>query len=98
MAVISIPPAALGEPESLVLVHIDAPAPEDWFAPGMVVNGAGWVIAEAEITEIGVFLDDEFMGHASYGLARPEVAERFPHFVQAEAAGFKFSFPIGNHI
>jgi ADP-heptose:LPS heptosyltransferase/GT2 family glycosyltransferase len=85
-------------PDSLGLVHIDSPLPTARLAPGIPLIGTGWVIAETEVREIAIYLNDRFLCYATYGDPRPEVAERFPHFVQADACGFSFNVRLGSDI
>lgn len=82
---------------AFVLVHVDFPKRGEPLRPGNTVNGKGWVVAEAEIQEITVYLDEIFICFASYGLPRPEVAEKFPHYPQAEQSGFSFSAKLGGN-
>jgi ADP-heptose:LPS heptosyltransferase/GT2 family glycosyltransferase len=82
---------------AFVLVHVDFPKPGELLRPGATLNGKGWVIADSDILEISIYLDETFLCYAFYGLPRPEVAEKFPHYPQAEQSGFSFSAGLGSN-
>ena len=46
--------------------------------------------AGADVEQIRVFLGGQFLCHASFGEFRPEIAERFPTYNQADQSGFTF--------
>ncbi len=48
----------------------------------------GWALAAAPIDEITVSVDDEVVGTATYGLARPDVARLYPDRDAAARCGF----------
>ncbi|MBV9735716.1 MAG: glycosyltransferase [Acidisphaera sp.] len=73
-----------------ILMEVEEPNAAD--APrGPVLGGRGWVIADEEIAEITVHLDDAFLCYATYGLPRPDIAARFPHYPHADHSGFSFT-------
>jgi ADP-heptose:LPS heptosyltransferase/GT2 family glycosyltransferase len=49
---------------------------------------SGWALAAAPIGEITVSIDDEIVGTATYGLARPDVARLYPDRAAAAHCGF----------
>ena len=85
-------------PDSFVLIQVDTPRPDERLLPGMHLRGSGWVIAEREVTEVAISLGERFLGYATYGEPRPEVAERFPHYPQSDACGFSFNLALGADI
>jgi ADP-heptose:LPS heptosyltransferase/GT2 family glycosyltransferase len=48
----------------------------------------GWALAQAEIREIEIFVDDARMGKARYGLSRRDVAAAFPSVERASRSGY----------
>jgi hypothetical protein len=48
----------------------------------------GWALAETPIVEIIVSIDDEAVGTAAYGLARPDIARLYPERAAAPRCGF----------
>jgi ADP-heptose:LPS heptosyltransferase/GT2 family glycosyltransferase len=86
--------AAAAADEGFILINIDQPKPGEKLHPGATVSGAGWAIAPADIVEVGVYLDDIFLGHGRYGLPRPDVARKFPHYRHVDHCGFAFSATV----
>ncbi len=50
---------------------------------------SGWVVSDKPIDEVRVYLDDEFLGLAYYGLPRPDVGLAFPTYPDALHSGFQ---------
>ena len=82
--------AAHAADEGFVLVHLEQPMPGDLLASGTLVQGSGWAIAPADVAEITVHLDAILLTHARYGLPRPDIARRFPHYRHVDHCGFAF--------
>jgi ADP-heptose:LPS heptosyltransferase/GT2 family glycosyltransferase len=53
----------------------------------------GWVLARSGIAELEVFLDDQRLGDAHYGLARQDVGSAFPDWENALRSGYAFHCP-----
>jgi ADP-heptose:LPS heptosyltransferase/GT2 family glycosyltransferase len=83
--------------QGFVLIHLEQPRAGDKLQPGMLVNGAGWTIAPADIADIAILLDDRLLTHARTGLPRPDVARNFPHYRNVDHCGFTFAadIPLG---
>jgi len=65
------------------------------------LNVSGWAIHARQVSEVDVLLDDHLVGHAKYGLKRPDLARTWSH--APEGAGFWYTldttqFPDGKHI
>ncbi|CAK0763193.1 O-antigen biosynthesis protein [Gammaproteobacteria bacterium] len=54
------------------------------------LNIRGWMLSDDEITRVEVFLDDQLLGNADYGLPRIDVGEAHPNIINCERSGFKF--------
>ena len=54
----------------------------------------GWALAAASIDEIAVSVDDEIVGIATYGLARPDIARLYPDRAAAARCGFTLDFNL----
>jgi ADP-heptose:LPS heptosyltransferase/GT2 family glycosyltransferase len=54
---------------------------------------SGWALAETPVVAIAVFVDDELMGAAKYGLNRRDVAKAFPDRADALHAGYIYYCP-----
>ncbi len=78
----------------MVLLRLERAALEGSPDAGATLVGAGWVVADAEITELTVLLAGRVLGSATYGLARADVAADFPHYPDASHAGFSFALPL----
>lgn len=66
------------------------------------LSALGWAVCSVGIASITVYLDDEMMGEAELGLARPDVGEEFRQIPMARFSGFEFSkalgeLPVGEH-
>ena len=61
---------------------------------GSRLEGSGWVIAPSDVLEVSVHLGDAMLGQARFGLPRPDVARRFPHYRQVGRCGFAFSVDV----
>jgi ADP-heptose:LPS heptosyltransferase/GT2 family glycosyltransferase len=53
----------------------------------------GWVLARSGITGVEVFLDDQRLGDAHYGLARQDVGTAFPDWENSLRCGYAFHCP-----
>ena len=51
---------------------------------------SGWVVAHARVEAVDVFVDDNIIGTAEYGLKRPDVALAWPDYAAALNSGFAF--------
>ena len=87
-------PAAQAVADGFVLVTIDQPRPGEVFNAGAVINGSGWAIAPADVIEVAVLLDEAVLAQARYGLPRPDIARRFPHYRHVEHCGFAFTVEL----
>lgn len=81
---------ALGD-ELPLLMAVDVPAAGSTFSPGGQLTGQGWVLARSSVAEISVSAGETHLGYAAYGLHRPDLAEAFPQYPNADHAGFSFS-------
>ena len=53
----------------------------------------GWVLSRSGIAEMHVWLDDQRLGDAHYGLARQDVGNAFPDWPNALRSGYAFHCP-----
>ncbi|HVC17264.1 MAG TPA: glycosyltransferase family 9 protein, partial [Rhodanobacter sp.] len=53
----------------------------------------GWVLARSGVVGVEVSLDDQRVGDAHYGLARPDVGTAFPDWNDALRSGYAFHCP-----
>jgi ADP-heptose:LPS heptosyltransferase/GT2 family glycosyltransferase len=53
----------------------------------------GWALARSGVTGVEVFLDDQRLGDAHYGLARQDVGAAFPDWENALRSGYAFHCP-----
>jgi ADP-heptose:LPS heptosyltransferase/GT2 family glycosyltransferase len=79
------------EEELPLLMVVDVPAAGSTFSPGDNLAGLGWVLSKSSVAEISVSAGDTHLGYAAYGLHRPDLAEAFPQYPNADHAGFSFS-------
>ena len=84
-------PSAAPGATDFILIELEEPKSGAAVRSGAVLTGGGWVIANRDIAEIIVHLDEEFLCHAMYGNSRPDIAAKFPHYPHADHSGFRFS-------
>ena len=53
----------------------------------------GWVLARSGVTGVEIFLNDQRLGEAHYGLARQDVGNAFPDWPNALRSGYAFHCP-----
>jgi ADP-heptose:LPS heptosyltransferase/GT2 family glycosyltransferase len=53
----------------------------------------GWILSRSGVTEMQVWLDDQRIGDAYFGLARQDVANAFPDWPNALRSGYAFHCP-----
>jgi ADP-heptose:LPS heptosyltransferase/GT2 family glycosyltransferase len=91
--------AAQPNPEEVpgIRLRVDRPTIENG-AVKRPVSGMltieGWCLAETEIREVEVFVDDVRMGKAHYGLSRRDVAAVFPSAERAARSGYVHLCPL----
>ncbi len=76
--------------------EIDSPALVDGAVAAPVTGRLtieGWILARSGITEMQVWLDEQRIGDAYYGLARQDVANAFPDWPNALRSGYAFHCP-----
>ncbi|MGL5244655.1 MAG: Ig-like domain-containing protein, partial [Sarcina sp.] len=64
---------------------------------GNTLKVGGWVLHGAEIKEVKIYLNDEFLGQAKLGIDRPDVNRAFPNYPKGDKSGFSGEFNI-NHV
>ncbi|UOY94508.1 Ig-like domain-containing protein [Ectobacillus sp. JY-23] len=82
-----------------VLGYVDSPAPERTLSGKIDV--AGWFLDTNHVAKIEVLVDDQVVGEAEYGEARPDVKRAFPRFNNGNA-GYRYTldttkFNDGSH-
>jgi ADP-heptose:LPS heptosyltransferase/GT2 family glycosyltransferase len=86
--------------------ELDGPATKDGVAIRPVSGRLlieGWALARDGMAGIDVELDGTPLGHAHYGMARPDVGAAFPDWDGASRAGYTFhcparALPEGEHV
>ena len=63
---------------------------------GMVITNKdidvqGWSLSPAGVKEMKIHLDDTYIGNATIGISRPDVAKAFPAYLGGSNSGFKFN-------
>ncbi len=71
--------------------------------PNGVVTLSGWAASPQTIVKIGVLLDLDFIGHATYGLVRPDVGNAHPTIPSARYSGLRLEVRLrkllnGRHV
>jgi ADP-heptose:LPS heptosyltransferase/GT2 family glycosyltransferase len=74
----------------VTILDIEEPRPGAVVNPGAQIPGRGWLVSDAEIDSVRLYIGDQFCGFATYGAFRPDVLERFPGFAQADQSGIVF--------
>jgi O-antigen biosynthesis protein len=82
---------ATGGDDLPLLMAVDLPASGSVFNAGGHLTGVGWVLSRSSVAEISVSAGETHLGYAAYGLYRPDLAEAFPQYPNADHAGFSFS-------
>jgi len=83
--------------DDFVIICVERPEEGAVVQPGATISGRGWVLANVDIEYIQIYLGSVFIGYAGYGEPRPDVAERFPSYAQADQSGFSFSIRMPPH-
>jgi O-antigen biosynthesis protein len=76
--------------------EMDSPAVANGVAVALVTGRLtidGWLLTRAGIASFEIFLDDQRLGDAHYGLARQDVGAAFPEWPNALRSGFAFHCP-----
>jgi len=76
--------------------ELDCPATSNGAAVALVTGRLtidGWLLTRSGIASFEVFLDDQRLGDAHYGLARQDVGAAFPDWPNALRAGYAFHCP-----
>ncbi|MEG0297588.1 MAG: N-acetylmuramoyl-L-alanine amidase [Clostridium sp.] len=61
----------------------------------------GWAISMSGISKVDVYLDGNHSGQAEYGIARSDIAKKYPEYPNAGNSGFTFKFrnvSNGSHV
>jgi ADP-heptose:LPS heptosyltransferase/GT2 family glycosyltransferase len=61
---------------------------------GSRLSIGGWALAPAPIVEISATIDGDIVGHANYGLPRPDVAQIYPEREGAARSGFMLTVEL----
>jgi GT2 family glycosyltransferase/ADP-heptose:LPS heptosyltransferase len=85
------PAHAAAPATEVTIMHIEAPGAEATVQAGAMILGRGWVVSDAEIACVRLYLDGRFRGYAAYGAPRPDIFERFPTYGQAAQSGINFA-------
>jgi hypothetical protein len=80
--------------DGFVLISLERPEDGAAAIPGATITGRGWALASVDIERIEVRLGEAFAAHVNYGEFRPDVAEKFPGYPQADQSGFSFSLRL----
>jgi ADP-heptose:LPS heptosyltransferase/GT2 family glycosyltransferase len=76
--------------------EMDSPTVSNGVAVALVTGRLtidGWLLTRAGIASFEVFLDDQRLGDAHYGLARQDVGAAFPEWPNSLRSGFAFHCP-----
>jgi ADP-heptose:LPS heptosyltransferase/GT2 family glycosyltransferase len=76
--------------------ELDAPAVSDGRAVAVITGRLtidGWLLTRSGVASFEVFLDDQRLGDAHYGLARQDVGAAFPEWPNALRSGYAFHCP-----
>jgi ADP-heptose:LPS heptosyltransferase/GT2 family glycosyltransferase len=97
---------AAAPPAAAFRFELDGPVTRD----GVMVHPVtgrlvieGWALARDGMTGIDVELDGTLLGHAHYGMARPDVGAVFPDWAGSARSGYTFhcpsrALPDGDHV
>jgi ADP-heptose:LPS heptosyltransferase/GT2 family glycosyltransferase len=92
----AVPPEQTPEQAAEFKFELDSPALTNG-AVAEVITGRltidGWLLTRSGIASFEVFLDDQRLGEAHYGLARQDVGTAFPDWPNSLRSGFAFHCP-----
>lgn len=91
-------PESESEPEQAAefRFELDSPAVSNGAAVALVTGRLtidGWLLTRSGVASFEIFLDDQRLGDAHYGLARQDVGAAFPDWPNALRAGYAFHCP-----
>ncbi|HUB46678.1 MAG TPA: glycosyltransferase family 9 protein [Acetobacteraceae bacterium] len=92
----SPPPPTAPVEQSEFRFELDGPAVQDDAATEPVTGRLtieGWVLARSGVASMEIFLDDQRLGEAHYGLARQDVGAAYPDWDNALRSGYAFHCP-----
>ena len=92
---IDVPPSSATESDQLKC-YLDVPAVSQGFANERVrglFSISGWAIARSGVAEVGVYVDDRFIGPASRGMRRLDIHSAFPDWDGSLLSGFGMMLP-----
>ena len=96
------PPAPTPDPEpepeqeAEFRFELDSPGVSNGTAVAIVTGRLtidGWLLTRSGVASFEIFLDDQRLGDAHYGLARQDVGSAFPEWPNALRAGYAFHCP-----
>ena len=97
---IAAPAAAAAEPApeqpAEFRFELDSPAVSNGAATAPITGRLtidGWLLSRSGVARFEVFLDDQRLGDAHYGLARQDVGVAFPEWPNSLRAGYAFHCP-----
>ncbi len=76
--------------------QLDAPATTDGVVAETITGRLtieGWILARSGVASMEVYIDDQRLGEAHYGLARQDVGQAFPDWDNALRSGYAFHCP-----
>jgi len=100
-----VPPATTAQAEASTVTaeqvmefkfQLDSPALANGVVPEMVTGRLtieGWLLSRSGIQTFQVFMDEQLLGDAHYGLVRQDVGAAFPDWPNAGRSGFAFHCP-----
>ena len=75
-------------------LFIDTPLNNQKFEKEIAI--AGWALNISKIKEINMYLNNSFIGSATYGITRADVNEAFPGYPSGDFSGFNYKIPLNN--
>ncbi|MFT8316348.1 MAG: NlpC/P60 family protein [Clostridium sp.] len=81
------------------LLCIDSPQQGQYVKNSLTI--AGWALSIENMRQVKILVDNKFVGNASIGLSRPDVAKAYPFYLKGNS-GFRYSLDVsklskGNH-
>jgi len=78
----------------MIYLYCDEPSDKRVDDYSLFLEVAGWAISEKKIRAIRLFINEEFIGNAVYGLERPDVEKVYPNIVDSLLSGFWFEIDL----
>ncbi|ERI94322.1 N-acetylmuramoyl-L-alanine amidase [Clostridiales bacterium oral taxon 876 str. F0540] len=91
-------PGNSAKAQGALFVGIDNPIESTKVTSGIYIKG--WAFGENPISKVEIFLDNTFVGQATYGIKRTDIKNSYPTYTNSEMSGYTYKLTnvsVGQH-